>query len=193
MKWIITLKKATASSVNVAVVFIVTSPFYILFGLNVWRIVCIALFFVYALLLSRRCLGQVIAKTYQNEPTNAAYAALYTASTATLLWWIWVPLDLALANGLFVQIPCLAIWGNTAHGLLAKRRTMTEQEYLFECIALKGECPDCRRMTLTSESAYRIWCKSCNSQFGVDVASVHRIEVDPSILKTGKVLEFRRR
>ena len=180
MKWpITTLKKATASAVNVSIVFIATSPIYYFLGINAWRLCCLALFFGYNIVLSRRCLGQRIARTYQNEPTSAAYAALYTASTATLLFWLWVPLDLALANGIFLQLPCLMIWGNTPHGLLAQRRTMTEQEYLFECIALKGECPDCGKTTLVRKGSH-VHCRLCRAAFFAENFSVQRVMIaDP--------------
>jgi hypothetical protein len=174
MKWIITIKKATASAVNVAVVFTATAPVYYFLGIEWWRASCITLFMVYNLLLSRRCLGQRISRTFQNEPTNTVYAALYTASFATLLWWIWLPLDLALANGLLIQIPCLALRGNTLHGLLAGRRTMTENEYLLECIGLKGECPDCKRQTIVALNETHFWCKYCRAAFLVSGFHVTR-------------------
>jgi hypothetical protein len=178
MKWLITCKKATASAVNVTVVFVGTSPVYYFLGIDVWRFVCIALFFGYNLLLRRRCLGQRIAHTYQNQPTNFAYAAFYTASTATLLFWIFVPLDLALANGLFIQLPCLMIFGNTAHGLLTRRKTMTEQEHLFECIALKGECPDCGRTSLVRSNAY-VRCRVCRNNFFANDFIIQRVHPLP--------------
>jgi hypothetical protein len=174
MKWIIACKKATASAVNVGIVFTTTSPIYYFLGVEVWRICCIALFFGYNLLLRRRCLGQRIAHTYQNEPTSFAYAALYTASTATLLFWVWMPLDIALANGLCLQLPCLMIFGNTPHGLLARRKTMTEHEYLFECIALKGECPDCGRVSLVRSNSY-VRCRFCRNEFFADNFIIQRI------------------
>jgi hypothetical protein len=171
----ITARKVTASAVNVTVVFAGTSWIYWLWGVEAWRISCIALFFGYNLLLPRRCLGQRIAGTYQSDPTSVAYAALYTGSTATLLFWIWVPLDLALANGLLLQLPCLAIWGNTPHGLIARRKTMTEQEHLWECIGLKGECPDCYKTTLVRHDSY-VHCRLCRARFFASDFTVQRID-----------------
>ena len=170
----ITARKATASAVNVTVVFAGTSWIYWLWGVEVWRLSCLALFFGYNILLSRRCLGQRVARTYQSNPTSVAYAALYTASTATLLFWIWVPLDLAIANGLLLQLPCLAIWGNTPHGILARRRTMTEAEHDFECVGLRGQCPDCDAIQLRLDGSTVI-CKACGSQFHVQYCHVQRI------------------
>lgn len=191
MKWIITGKKALASSVNVALVFSATSPFYYFFGMDVWRGVCIALFFGYNLALSDRCLGQRVAHTYQNEPTNVAYAALYTASTATLLWWIWLPLDLALANGLFLQIPCLLIFGNTPHGLLTGRKTLTEYEHLFESIYMLGQCPDCNAVKLERSGAY-VACKACHGFFYAENFVVRRLEAPPNFFKCyGEVVPFK--
>jgi hypothetical protein len=177
MKWIITCRKAIASAVNVSIVFTATSWIYVLWGSEVWRGSCIALFFGYNILLSKRCLGQRVARTYQDQPTSVAYAALYTASTATLLFWLWVPLDLALANGLFLQLPCLMIFGNTPHGLLARRRTMTEQEHLFECIALKGECPDCGKFSLQRKGSY-VHCRLCRATFFAENMSVQRVKIE---------------
>jgi hypothetical protein len=170
------LRKAIASAVNVATVLVATSPFYALFGFEVWRVCFIALFFLYALLLSRRCLGQMVARTWQSDPTSVAYAALYTVSTATLLYWIWVPLDLALANGLLLQLPCLAICGNTLHGLLARRQTMTEPEYLFACI-MKGKCPDCYHQSLAATGSY-VHCKSCHAEFYANDLIVQRVQIE---------------
>jgi hypothetical protein len=189
--WQIT-HKATASSVNVAVVFMLTGPVYLTAGIEWWRVSCIALFFSYNLLLSHRCLGQMIARTRQNLPTNPAYAALYTASFATLLFWVWFPLDVALANGLFVQLPCLMIYGNTLHGLATGRKTMTEAEYQFECIALRGQCPDCQRLTLEKNGAI-IHCKSCHAAFYADSFYVRRVELQSGVLPTGDVINAERR
>jgi ribosomal protein L37AE/L43A len=185
--WQIT-HKATASSVNVAVVFVLTGPVYIAAGVEWWRGSCIALFFSYNLLLSRRCLGMVIARTRQNLPTNPAYAALYTASFATLLFWIHFPLDVALANGLFIQLPCLMIYGNTPHGLITGRKTMTEAEYQFECIALRGQCPDCQRITLEANGAI-IHCKSCHAAFYAGSFYVRRVQLQDGILPTADVID----
>jgi hypothetical protein len=170
------LRKAIASAVNVGTVLVGTSPFYALFGFEVWRVCFIALFFLYALLLSRRCLGQMTAGTWQNEPTNVAYAVFYTASTATLLFWFWIPLDLALANGLFLQLPCLMIFGNTAHGLMSGRQTMSEPEYLFACI-MKGRCPDCHHQSLAATGSY-VHCKSCHAEFYARDLVVQRVTIE---------------
>jgi hypothetical protein len=172
MIWL-TIRKATASAVNVSIVFAGTSPIYYFLGMEAWRSLCLVLFFGYNLVLRRRCLGQRIAGTFQDQPTNVAYAALYTASTATLLFWWWVPLDIALANGLFLQLPCLMIWGNTPHGLLASRRTMTQFEHDFECVGLRGQCPDCDAIDL-KVNGQRVECGNCHATFFVDYCYVKR-------------------
>ena len=41
---------------------------------------------------------------------------------------------------------------------------MTEPEYFFECIALKGECPDCHEQKLIRSSTFTA-CGHCGSQF----------------------------
>jgi len=192
MKWFITIKKATASAVNVTVVFIGSAPIYFVAGIEAWRLSCVVLFFLYSRLLSRRCLGQMVARTYQNEPTNTAYAALYTASFATMLWWIFVPLDLALANGLFIQLPCLLIYGNTAHGLATGRRTLTDSERMFESIVMKGQCPDCNQVKLEANGPY-VHCKSCHSMFIAQEFFVRRVEPTQAKwpqMKTGDVIRL---
>jgi ribosomal protein L37AE/L43A len=185
--WQIT-HKATASSVNVAVVFVLTGPVYLAAGVEWWRGSCIVLFFSYNLALSHRCFGQMIARTRQNLPTNPAYAALYTASFSTLLFWAWFPLDVALANGLFVQLPCLMLYGNTLHGLATGRKTMTEAEYQFECIALRGQCPDCQRVTLEANGAI-IHCRSCHAAFYAGSFYVRRVQLQDGILSTADVID----
>jgi ribosomal protein L37AE/L43A len=190
MLWQIT-RKAAASAVNVAIVFLLTGPVYVVAGIEWWRGSCIVLFFTYNLALSRRCLGQVIARTRQNLPTNPAYAALYTASFSTLLFWAWFPFDVAAANGLFVQLPCLMLYGNTLHGLATGRKTMTEAEYQFESIALRGQCPDCHRVKLEINGAI-IHCKSCHAAFYAGSFYVRRVNLEPGILPTGKVMAIDR-
>jgi ribosomal protein L37AE/L43A len=190
MLWQIT-HKAVASAVNVAIVFVLTGPVYFAAGIEWWRSSCIVLFFTYNLALSHRCFGQMIARTRQNLPTNPAYAALYTASFSTLLFWPWFPLDVALANGLCVQLPCLMIYGNTLHGLATGRKTMTEAEYQFESIALHGQCPDCHRRKLEANGAL-IHCKSCHAAFYAGSFYVRRVELKPGILPTGEVMAIDR-
>ena len=185
MKWIITGKKALASAVNVSIVFGITSPIYFFFGIETWRISYLILFFGYSLVWRERCLGQRVARTYQDQPTSPAYAALYTASTATLIFWVFVPLDLALANGLFLQLPCLMIWGNTPHGLIARRRTVTETERLWECVGLKGECPDCEKTVLVRNGSY-LHCRLCRARFFADNFVVLR-EPPQEIKKAGQL------
>jgi hypothetical protein len=124
------LPKAIASTVNCAVIFAASLPIYTLAGLTWWRVSSVVLFFLYNILLSRRCWGMMVARTHLNLPASLTYCALYTGSFTTLLFWIWVPFDLAFANGVFLQLPCLLIKKNTLHGYLAGRRTMTENEII---------------------------------------------------------------
>lgn len=44
---------------------------------------------------------------------------------------------------------------------------MTENEFLFECIAMKGECPDCNTITLQVNGPF-VQCKSCQAVFTVN-------------------------
>jgi hypothetical protein len=189
MKWTLTCKKATASAVNIGLVSTLTSPVYFLSGIDVWRICCTVLFFLYALLLPHRCLGQMFAKTYQNKPTNLAFAALYTAGFTTVIYWIWFPFDLALANGLFVQIPCLLVFGNTLHGLATGRQTMTQAEHDFECIALRGQCPDCSAIKLEQINSI-IYCRACHAAFMAGEVFVQRVTLSDKILPTAEIKTF---
>ena len=174
-------RKLEASAVNLTVVFIGSSPF-LAYGFDIWRLCFLALFFFYSLIFAERCLGQMACHTYQNQPTDVAFAALYTASAATLLFWLWIPFDLALANGLFLQLPCLILFRNTPHGLIAGRQTMTETEYLWDAI-MRGQCPDCHKESLQVRGA-NTYCKVCNSMFYASDMIVQRVKTSPMELFT---------
>jgi hypothetical protein len=188
MIWIIITKKATASAVNISIVSASTLPIYYFLGLNIWRVSCIISFFLYSLLLSHRCFGQMVAGTYQNQPTNLAFAALYTAGFTTVIYWIWFPFDLALANGLFVQMPCLLVFGNTLHGLATGRQTMTQVEHDFECIALRGQCPDCNAIKLEHVNSI-IYCRGCHAAFMAGEVFVQRVTLGDKILPTAEIIK----
>jgi len=57
------------------------------------------------------------------------YSALYTASLATVFYWIWFPFDLLLINLFVLQLPAVLLTKTTLHGLLAGHlitETLTE-------------------------------------------------------------------
>lgn len=51
---------------------------------------------------------------------------------------------------------------------------MTENERLFEAIALKGQCPDCNAVALQSNGPY-VNCKSCHAMFIAQDFYVRRV------------------
>jgi len=68
---------------------------------------------------------------------------------------------------------------------------MTDAERLFECVALKGECPDCARTTLDMVSTY-VFCKSCHASFAVTGFHIERAEIDAKFFpKSGDVIPFK--
>lgn len=115
-------RKATASAVNVGLVMTASTPFYLLLPLPQWKISTVAIFFIYCVVFRVRDVGMMVAGTY-GPRASLGYVACYTAGFSTLLWWLVFPFDVALFNGLAVQLPCLLIAGNTAHGLLADYET----------------------------------------------------------------------
>jgi len=68
------------------------------------------------------------------------------------------------------------IFGNTPHGLIARRKTMTEPEYFFECIAMKGECPDCHKAALKHVNETHVYCRYCRAEFLVSGFHIKRAE-----------------
>lgn len=108
-------QKALASSVNVAVVFTASGPFFLLMPLDVWKVMTVVLFFSYNMVFRRRCLGMMLVGTFLERPASIAYIALYTLSFSTI---ILLPLEWALAYCFGVQLPCVLATGNTLHGWL---------------------------------------------------------------------------
>ncbi|MFA6164386.1 MAG: hypothetical protein WC685_13270 [Methylobacter sp.] len=76
-------------------------------------------------LLSRsdRLPGMFIQKTIwqcrYSKMNQLIHAIMYTASFASMLFWIWVPGDLLLFNLLLLQLPCILLTKTTFHGLIA--------------------------------------------------------------------------
>lgn len=50
---------------------------------------------------------------------KSIYSILYTASFATLFFYIFFPLDIFLVNMLCVQLPLIRMTGTTLHGFLS--------------------------------------------------------------------------
>jgi hypothetical protein len=47
------------------------------------------------------------------------YGFLYLLSLSTVLFWVFVPFDLLLANMVLVQLPCVILTRTTLHGFLS--------------------------------------------------------------------------
>ena len=118
-------QKAGASAVNLAVVLTASAPVYITRDFETWRLATIALWWAYNFIFRQRCLGMMVMGTHLKSPANLRYITLYTASTATLFWWIAFPLDIALANGT-MQLACIAINGGTLQSALSGQYTVRE-------------------------------------------------------------------
>ena len=121
------IEKAATSLINVAVVFIISLPFFKYLSLNNWKISVIFIFFFYNLFFllfnNNRCLEMVICKTYWDKRGSflkeLIFVTLYTLSFSTLFIWIWFPFDIFFINMLFLQLPIILITGTTVHGYLS--------------------------------------------------------------------------
>jgi len=114
--------------VNLTIVFLISLPFLWIWGLGLsWRLATIVIFFIYsltfALFSENRCLGMMAAKTYWQKkfslPQKLIYTILYTASFATIFFWIIFPFDLLLANLLLLQLPFVITKQTTLHAFLS--------------------------------------------------------------------------
>ena len=122
------IQKLIPSLINIIVVAILVSPLFILhwpYGLI--KLILVILFFLYNLFFlaffKNRDLGMIIAKTYWEKEyplvNKLIYTIFYTGSFATLIFWIWFPMDLLLINMIFLQLPSILLTGTTLHGYLA--------------------------------------------------------------------------
>lgn len=122
------LEKLGASIINVAVVFVFTIPFILLWGFGLyWKLSFIGLFFLYNLIFlifgNNICVGSRILKTRWEKEypfiNRLIFIFLYTLSFSSLLFWIIFPFDIFLVNMLLLQLPCVLLTGTTVHGLLS--------------------------------------------------------------------------
>jgi hypothetical protein len=121
------VKKAAASFINCLVVFAASAPVYWI-NEAAWKPAVLALFFAYNVIFRAGCLGMRVVGTSLAQPAGLLYATLYTLSFATLLYHVAFWPDLALLNGLAIQLPCLLLTGNTAHGCATSTCTL-EKSY----------------------------------------------------------------
>ena len=117
--------KIIASVINCSLVTLISLPIYFVAEIAVWKASAVALFFIYNVLFRKRCVGMYLVRTYQERPASVRFAALYSISYSSLLFYVYVPGDLLCINGLVFQLPCLALVGNTAHGYLAGQQTLS--------------------------------------------------------------------
>lgn len=122
--------KGTSSLINITIVFILSLPIGILFGFDLfWKIATILIFFLYNLAFrvfgnftQSRSIGMVITgRSWTNDYSRKRrllYSIFYTASFATLFFWVWFPFDIFLLNIFLVQIPFILATGTTLHGWL---------------------------------------------------------------------------
>ncbi len=133
MRFTTAYEKVLASFVNVivviAAVFLLTLPLSFWFD---WRLIAVFVFFAYQLAAylfpGHRDLGMFVVGSFWDRDVHfrrfAAYVTLYTLSFGTLLYSIWFPLDLFLANMIFLQLPSVIFRHTTFHGLVAGLRTI---------------------------------------------------------------------
>jgi len=121
-------EKILASIINIIIVFIIFLPFlFIVLDNTSKKLILISLFFVYSRIFSflnkGRDLGMIAIGTYWKEEyplwNQLIYSILYTASFATLFFWIYFPFDLFLFNMIILQLPCILLTGTTLHGYLS--------------------------------------------------------------------------
>jgi|GEM_PF-710601 len=123
------LEKLLTSLVNVVVVFVVSIPFLILEDISAFtlKLIIIGLFFLENIMsmifFEYRLPGMLVQRSiWQCKYTKLnqmIHAIMYTASFATMLFWVWVPGDLLLFNILLLQLPCVLLTKTTFHGLIA--------------------------------------------------------------------------
>lgn len=124
-----TFEKLFTSLVNVVVACVLSMPFYVFDEVPAFtlKLIVIGLFFLENMMAiifwEYRLPGMIIQKSvwqHKYSKTNQLiHAVLYTASFATMWFWIWVPGDLLLFNLLLLQLPCVLLTKTTLHGLIA--------------------------------------------------------------------------
>lgn len=121
------VQKAFASLANVGLAFVVSLPVGYAFGFGFeWKIAMISMFFIYNVVTvftpGFRGLGMrgVGTQWERNYPwwQRILYSIFYTASLATLLFWMFFPLDIFILN-MIAQLVAVRLTGTTVHGLLA--------------------------------------------------------------------------
>src|SRR6185369_13817190 len=121
-------EKLIPSLINAVIAFGLSTPFLLLFGPSLyWRISVVAIFGLYETFIfvfqKDRCFGMKIMDTYWHKHYtlrhHVVYNILYTLSFATMLFYVWFPLDLLIVNLLLIQLPFVLITGTTLHGYVS--------------------------------------------------------------------------
>ncbi len=127
------LEKFGSSFINAIITLGLSVPFLIYLGPTMyWRISVIVIFALYEtymfVFLKDRCFGMKIMDTYWRSHytfwQHVRFNIFYTMSFATIMFYIWFPLDLLLINLLFIQLPMSLITGTTLHGYLSGMHTV---------------------------------------------------------------------
>jgi hypothetical protein len=129
-----------------------------------WRYTAILTFFSIQQL--ERCPGMIVLRQrWRQRPKSLLYSLLYTASFASMFWYVWFPLDIALINGA-AQLMCLYITGNTLHGYITGARTMDTQEQMLDHV-MRGLCPSCEAQSSLRNTGFsdHFKCEKCDAVF----------------------------
>lgn len=126
-------EKLAASVINAGLAFILSAPFYLLWGFGfAWKLSAIVSFFVieflFFLLGDDRDFGmRIVGSRWKGKysiPRHLIYNFLYTLSFATLFFHVWFPFDVFFFNLLCLQLPTVLITGTTLHGYLSGLETV---------------------------------------------------------------------
>ena len=119
-------QKAGATAINAGLAGLLAAP-ALWWGLDVWRPAWLGAFLAYNLALRDQCVGCWVMHIWQTRRCPMGYSVLYTVGLASCAYWVVVPGDLLLVNGM-IQVTFLNRTGNTAHGWLAGVATQRYEE-----------------------------------------------------------------
>lgn len=132
-------QKLLASIINALIVFIVIIPIWLFEISSGWqKLIIIMVFFFYELAfmllakdgrdLGMRVVGSRWRKNYSNR-RKVVYTIFYTASFASIFFWVRYPFDLLLMNLLLIQLPSVLLSGTTFHGWIAGMTSVIDGKY----------------------------------------------------------------
>jgi hypothetical protein len=122
------IEKVFVSIINSLLVFLLSLPFYLLWGIGSrYSITVVIIFFLcqllYILSPTRQSVGMRALNIYWDKKystqNHLIFALLYTVSFSTLFFWVLFPFDVLLFNLLIVQLPMVLKTGYTLHGYLS--------------------------------------------------------------------------